>query len=413
MNLRSRCLPLCGLEAIVQRLYNLRTAEPTNRSHRMKSIVFLSRVILLLVPAIAFAAGKPIPAPPALKADSYFLFDYDSGKVMAEKDADKRVEPASITKLMTAYLVFKAIRDGDIAREEMVTISEKAWRKGGSKMFVEVDTQVAVQDLIRGLIIQSGNDASVALAEHIAGSEEAFAGYMNHQAKTLGMTNTNYVNATGWPDDNHYSSARDIAILTRAMIREFPEDYSLYSEREFTYNDIRQYNRNRLLWRDDSVDGVKTGHTEAAGYCLVSSAKREDMRLISVVLGYDSDKARISGTQSLLNYGFRFFETHRLYQANEVLNNSRIWYGEQEQVALGVGQDIFISIPRGRYRDLDASMEIDPQISAPVEQGQRLGIVNIALDGETIVSEDLVAVQSVAEGSLTVKVMDKIKLMFQ
>lgn len=379
----------------------------------MKSIALLSRFFLLFVPVIALAAGKPVPAPPSLKADSYYLVDYDSGRVMAEKDADKRVEPASITKIMTAYLVFKAIKDGDITLDEMVTISEKAWRKGGSKMFVEVDTQVSVGELIKGLIIQSGNDASVALAEHIAGSEEAFAGYMNHQAKTLGMTNTNYVNATGWPDDNHYSSARDIAILSRAMIRDFPEDYGLYSEREYTYNGIRQYNRNRLLWRDDSVDGVKTGHTEAAGYCLVSSAKREDMRLISVVLGYDSDKARISGSQSLLNYGFRFFETHRLYQAYEVLNNSRIWFGEQEQVALGVGQDIYITIPRGRYRDLDASMEVDPEISAPVERGQKLGVVNIQLDGETIVSEDLVATQAIAEGSLIVKAMDTVKLMFR
>ncbi len=379
----------------------------------MKSIALLGRLALLLFPVIAIAAGKPIPAPPTLKANSYFLIDYDSGKVMAEKDADKRIEPASITKLMTAYLVDKALADGDIAMDEMVTISEKAWRKGGSKMFVEVDTQVPVEELIKGLIIQSGNDASVALAEHIAGSEEAFVGYMNHQAKLLGMTNTNFTNSTGWPDENHYTTARDIAILTEAKIRDFPESYSLYKEREYTFNGIRQYNRNRLLWRDDSVDGVKTGHTEAAGYCLVASAKREDMRLISVVLGYESDKQRIAGSQSLLNYGFRFYETHRLYEANEVLNNSRIWYGEQEQIALGVGRDIYISIPRGRYRDLDASMEVDPEISAPVERGARLGVVNISLDGETIVSEDLIATQTVSEGSLLVKAMDTVKLMFR
>ncbi len=379
----------------------------------MKSIALLGRLALLLFPVIAIAAGKPIPAPPTLKANSYFLIDYDSGKVMAEKDADKRIEPASITKLMTAYLVDKALADGDIAMDEMVTISEKAWRKGGSKMFVEVDTQVPVEELIKGLIIQSGNDASVALAEHIAGSEEAFVGYMNHQAKLLGMTNTNFTNSTGWPDENHYTTARDIAILTEAKIRDFPESYSLYKEREYTFNGIRQYNRNRLLWRDDSVDGVKTGHTEAAGYCLVASAKREDMRLISVVLGYESDKQRIAGSQSLLNYGFRFYETHRLYEANEVLNNSRIWYGEQEQIALGVGRDIYISIPRGRYRDLDASMEVDPEISAPVERGARLGVVNISLDGKTIVSEDLIATQTVSEGSLLVKAMDTVKLMFR
>jgi D-alanyl-D-alanine carboxypeptidase (penicillin-binding protein 5/6) len=333
--------------------------------------------------------------------------------VLAEKDPDKHIEPASITKLMTAYLVDKAIADGDIALDEMVTISEKAWRMKGSKMFVEVGKQVPVEDLLKGLIIQSGNDASVALAEHIAGSESAFAGYMNHQAQLLGMTNTNFVNATGWPDENHYSSARDIATLTRAVINEFPESYAYYKEREYTYNKIRQFNRNRLLWRDDTVDGVKTGHTEAAGYCLVASAQREDMRLISVVLGSDSDKSRTQSSQSLLNYGFRFYETHKLYRAEEVLKTARIWYGEQEQVNLGVGKDIHITIPRGRYRDLDASMEIDREISAPVAQGQQLGQVNIKLDDELMLSEDIVAMQDVGEGSFFVRTMDSIKLMFR
>jgi D-alanyl-D-alanine carboxypeptidase (penicillin-binding protein 5/6) len=270
-----------------------------------------------------------------------------------------------------------------------------------------------VEDLLKGLIIQSGNDASIALAEYVAGSESAFAGYMNHQAKLLGMTNTNFVNATGWPDENHYSTARDIALLTRAVIRDFPESYRLYKEREYTYNEIRQFNRNRLLWRDDSVDGVKTGHTEAAGYCLVASARREDMRLISVVLGADSDKIRTQNSQALLNYGFRFFETHQLYRAEEILSRARIWYGEQEQVSLGVGKNIHITIPRGRYRDLDASMEVDREISAPVMRGQQLGLVNIRLDDELLLSEDLVAMQEVAEGSLFVRAMDRIKLMFR
>ncbi len=335
------------------------------------------------------------------------------GQVLAEKDPDKRVEPASITKLMTAYLVDKAIAAGDISLDEMVTISEKAWRMKGSKMFVEVGKHVSVQDLMKGLIIQSGNDASVALAEHVAGSESAFAGYMNHQAKLLGMKNTNFVNSTGWPHEDHYSTARDIALLTRAVIDDFPQSYRLYREREFTFNDIRQYNRNRLLWRDDSVDGVKTGHTEAAGYCLVSSALRGDMRLISVVLGTGSDKARTQQSQSLLNYGFRFFETHRLYRANEVLKTARVWYGEQEQIAMGVGRDIFVTIPRGRYSDLDASMEIDSEISAPVMRGAQLGRVSIKLDDEIIVGEDIIATQTVAEGSLIVRAMDSIKLMFR
>ena len=379
----------------------------------MKIVSLFVAILTALFSGSGWAAAKPIPNPPELDATSYYLVDFDSGRVLAEKDPDKHIEPASITKLMTAYLVDKAIADGDITLDEMVTISEKAWRMKGSKMFVEVGKQVPVDDLLKGLIIQSGNDASVALAEHIAGSESAFAGYMNHQAQLLGMTNTNFVNSTGWPDENHYSSARDIAILTRAVISEFPESYSYYKEREYTYNKIRQFNRNRLLWRDETVDGVKTGHTEAAGYCLVASAQREDMRLISVVLGADSDKSRTQSSQSLLNYGFRFYETHKLYRAEEVLKTARIWYGEQEQVNLGVGKDIHITIPRGRYGDLDASMEIDREISAPVALGQQLGQVNIKLDDEVMLSEDIVAMQGVAEGSLFVRTMDSIKLMFR
>ncbi len=336
----------------------------------MKIFATVSTLLAVLFSAPGWGAAKPIPNPPSLNATSFILIDFDSGRVLAEKEPDKHIEPASITKLMTAYLVGKAIADGDIVLDEMVTISEKAWRMGGSKMFVEVNKQVSVEDLLKGLIIQSGNDASVALAEHVAGSESAFAGYMNHQAKLLGMSNTNFVNSTGWPDENHYSSARDIAILSAAVIREHPEIYQYYKEREFTFNEIRQFNRNRLLWRDETVDGVKTGHTEAAGYCLVSSALRSDMRLISVVLGTESDKARMQSSQSLLNYGFRFYETHKLYRADEILKTSRIWYGEQEQVSMGVGKDIHITIPRGRYRDLDASMEIDSEITAPIARAE-------------------------------------------
>jgi len=379
----------------------------------MKLVSLLFSMLALLMPAVLWGAAKPIPKPPELNATSYFLVDFDSGRVLAEKNPDDPVEPASITKLMTAYLVDKAIADGDLTLDDMVTISEKAWRMKGSKMFVEVGKQVTVDELLKGLIIQSGNDASVALAEHIAGSESAFAGYMNHQAKLLGMNNTNYVNATGWPDANHYSSARDIAILTRAMIDEFPGSYRHYKEREYTFNKIRQFNRNRLLWRDDSVDGVKTGHTEAAGYCLVASAERDDMRLVSVVLGAGSDKARTQSSQSLLNYGFRYFETHKLYRADEVLKTTRIWYGDQQQIGLGVGKDIYITIPRGRYRDLDASMEIDSEISAPIGRGQSLGQVNIKLDDDMILSESIVAMQAVNEGSLIDQAMDKIKLMFR
>lgn len=379
----------------------------------MKRLSIMFGLLVCLLASGAWAASRPIPNPPQIDATSYYLVDYDSGQVLAEKDSDKAIEPASITKLMTAYLVFKAIDEGDVSLDEDVTISEKAWRMKGSKMFVEVGKQVKVEDLLRGLIIQSGNDASVALAEHVAGSESAFAGYMNHQARLLGMQNSNFVNSTGWPDENHYSSARDIAILARAIIRDFPDSYQLYSEKEFTYNEIRQFNRNRLLWRDESVDGVKTGHTESAGYCLVVSALRGDMRLISVVTGTKSDKARTQSSQSMLNYGFRFFETHRLYRAQEVLQTTRIWYGAQEQVNLGVDRDIHITIPRGRYGDLDASMEVDSRIEAPVTQGQQLGKVNIRLDEELIVSENIVAMQPVEKGSLFARAMDSIKLMFQ
>jgi D-alanyl-D-alanine carboxypeptidase (penicillin-binding protein 5/6) len=370
-------------------------------------------ILFTLLSTVVGATPKPVPEPPSLKADSYFLMDFDSGRVLAENNPDKHIEPASITKLMTAYLVDKAIADGDITGDELVTISEKAWRMKGSKMFVEVGRQVTVADLLKGLIIQSGNDASVALAEHIAGSESAFAGYMNHQAGLLGMTNSSFKNSTGWPVEGHYSSARDIAILTQAVIRDFPDTYRIYREKEYTFNEIRQYNRNRLLWRDNTVDGVKTGHTEAAGYCLVASALRDEMRLISVVLGASSDKTRTKSSQALLNYGFRFFETHRLYQANEVLKTARVWYGDQELVPMGVANDIYITIPRGRYKELKADMEIDSEISAPIALGQELGMVTVKLDDELIVNESVVATQSINDGGLLVKALDSIKLMFK
>ena len=370
-------------------------------------------ILFTLLSTVAGATPKPVPEPPSLKADSYFLMDFDSGRVLAEKNPDKHIEPASITKLMTAYLVDKAIADGDITGDELVTISEKAWRMKGSKMFVEVNRQVTVADLLKGLIIQSGNDASVALAEHIAGSESAFAGYMNHQAGLLGMTNSSFKNSTGWPVEGHYSTARDIAILTQAVIRDFPDTYRIYREKEYTFNEIRQYNRNRLLWRDNTVDGVKTGYTEAAGFCLVASALRGEMRLISVVLGDSSDKSRTQSSQALLNYGYRFFETHRLYQANEVLKTARVWYGDQEQVPMGVANDIYITIPRGRYKELKADMDIDSEISAPIALGQELGMVTVKLDDELIVNESVVATQSINDGGLLVKALDSIKLMFQ
>ncbi len=356
--------------------------------------------LLLLATATVQAKPAPVPAPPQVAAESYLLIDFDSGKVLAEKNTDKQVEPASITKLMTAYVVYHELEAGRLSLDEKVTISEKAWRMGGSRMYLELGSQVAVEELLKGLIIQSGNDASVALAEHIAGSEEAFVNVMNQYAAKLGMTSTYYKNSTGWPDKQHLTTARDIAKLASAIIREFPEHYKRYSEKVYTYNNIKQYNRNKLLWRDKSVDGLKTGHTESAGYCLVSSAKRGDMRLISVVLGAKSEKARASVSQSLLNYGFRFYETHKLYAAGEILSHARVWKGDSENVALGLMQDLNVTIPRGTYKNLQALMDVDANLEAPIKKGQELGVVRITLNDIDLHRAPLVALNQVERGSL-------------
>jgi len=347
----------------------------------------------------------PIPAPPTVRL-RLFVVDFASGKVLAEKNPDAQVEPASITKIMTAYVVYKEIDADRLGMDDIVDISEKAWRMGGSRMYLEVNTRVAVHDLLKGLIIQSGNDASVALAEHVAGTEQAFVQLMNQYAKELGMTNTHFVNSTGWPDKQHLTTARDIATLAVAFISEFPEHYMQYSEKEFTYNSIKQYNRNKLLWRDKSVDGMKTGHTESAGYCLVSSALRGDMRIVSVVLGTDSKKARANVSQALLNYGFRFYESHTLYDAGEVLSRPRVWSGEFETLTVGLDKDLAIAIPRGAYDNLDATMDIDKNIEAPVSKGQQVGVVKVSLDGKVLASVPLVALETVNEGNLLQQAKD-------
>ena len=289
------------------------------------------------------ASARPIPAAPQLGAKSYLLADFNSGQILVESNADMRVEPASITKLMTAYVVFAELSQGNLTLDELVPVSEKAWRTGGSRMFIDPQMQVSVEDLLRGMVIQSGNDASVALAEHVAGSEEAFASLMNHFAEQLGMTGTHYVNATGLPDPDHYTTARDVAVLSLATIRDFPDYYAWYSEKEFTFNNIRQHNRNTLLWRDPAIDGLKTGHTEAAGYCLAASAKRDGTRLVSAVMGAASEATRASQSQTLLNYGFRFFETVQLYQGGQELARARVWKGLSEEVALGIADELFVS----------------------------------------------------------------------
>lgn len=361
---------------------------------------------------IPMPAIPVIPSPPDIAGDAYLLIDFNSGHVLAGKEADKRVEPASLTKIMTGFVVINEIRNGNLSMDDMVTISPKAWKTPGSKMFIEVGKQVSVKDLIKGMVIQSGNDASVALAEHIAGSEEVFAQLMNKYAQSLGMTNTNYMNATGLPDPNHYTSANDLALLTKALIEKFPEEYKWYSEKKFTFNNITQYNRNKLLWQDPTVDGLKTGHTESAGYCLVSSAKREEMRLISVVLGTKSAKSRIQESQKLLNYGFRFFETHKLYAAQQRLNDVKVWEGNKDLVGIGLTQDLFITIPRGQYKNLKIESNITPELKAPIGESQELGTLQISLMEKPVVERPLVALSAVEEGSFFKKVMDQIKLTF-
>jgi D-alanyl-D-alanine carboxypeptidase (penicillin-binding protein 5/6) len=352
----------------------------------------------------------PVPAAPQIGASSYLLIDFNSDSILVENNADLRVEPASITKLMTAYVVFSELDQGNITLEETVAISEKAWRTGGSRMFIEPNMQVTVEDLIRGMVIQSGNDASVALAEHVAGSEEAFAGLMNHYSELLGMGSTNFTNSTGLPGPEHYTTARDIAILSAATIRDFPDYYPWYSEKEFTFNNIRQHNRNTLLWRDPAIDGLKTGHTEAAGYCLAASAKRDGMRLISAVMGSSSESSRASETQTLLNYGFRFFETVQLYEAGQELAPARVWKGMTEEVMVGLTDPVFVTIPRGRYDDLEAQVQIEPQLSAPLEAGTVVGTINVQLGEELVASRQLVTMSMVEEAGFFGSTWDSLKL---
>jgi D-alanyl-D-alanine carboxypeptidase (penicillin-binding protein 5/6) len=354
--------------------------------------------------------ARPVPAAPQLGAKSYLLVDFNSQRILVEHNADMRVEPASITKLMTAYVVFSELDQANITLEETVSISERAWRTGGSRMFIDPSMQVSVEDLIRGMVIQSGNDASVALAEHVAGSEEAFASLMNHYAELLGLTGTHFMNATGLPDPDHYTTARDIALLSAATVRDFPDYYPWYAEKEFTFNKIRQHNRNTLLWRDPAIDGLKTGHTEAAGYCLAASAKRDGMRLVSAVMGSASESSRASESQTLLNYGFRFYETVQLYEAAKELASGRVWKGLDEEVTLGLSEPLFVTIPRGRYDDLEAQVEIEPQLSAPLEAGKIVGSINVQLGDELIASRDLVTLSAVAEAGFFGRSWDGVKL---
>ncbi|MBB3047183.1 D-alanyl-D-alanine carboxypeptidase (penicillin-binding protein 5/6) [Litorivivens lipolytica] len=370
--------------------------------------------LLFLLPVLASAQPSLIPAPPQIAAKSWILMDADSGEIITEHNADERLPPASLTKLMTSYVLSYWLENGQVTNDDMVTISKNAWAqnpvfKGSSLMWIEVGKQVALGDLHRGIVVSSGNDASVAVAEYIAGSEKSFAEVMNQHAYQLGMKNTHFVNSHGLPHEEHYSSARDMALLAKGIL-EYPKEYALYSEREYTYNGIRQTNRNRLLWSDPSVDGLKTGHTEAAGYCLVSSAEREGMRLISVVMGAKSESARERETQRLLAYGFRFFETHHLYTAGTELSTSRVWKGAADNVSLGVKDEVYLTIPRGKHNDLEATLSVDDVVTAPVSEGQEYGELVVSLEGEELVRAPLVALQNVEEGGLVKRLWDAIVL---
>jgi len=380
----------------------------------MKPLHFLLPFLLSLFAFNAQANTQMlVPEAPRVDARSHTLIDYDSGRVLAESNADERMEPASLTKLMTAYVVFNELRSGQIKLSDKVRVSKKAWRTPGSRMFIEVDHLVDVESLLKGMIIQSGNDASVALAEYVAGSEEVFAALMNEHAQRLGLYGSHFTNSTGLPDPDHYTSAKDMATLAVRMIRDFPEYYHWYSEKDYTYGKITQGNRNLLLYRDKTVDGLKTGHTDSAGYCLVVSALRNDMRLISVVMGTKSESARANESQKLLNYGFRFFETHKLYDAVEPLKSVRVWKGASDAVALGMGKAFYTTVPRGQYNKLNVTVSTGGKLVAPIKKGQTLGQINVHL-GDTLLAEHpLIALDDVAEGSLFQRLLDSVKMLWQ
>lgn len=370
---------------------------------------------LLLIAMTSMAQAKVlIPAPPQLAASAWILLDANTGKVLVEHNADEQLPPASLTKMMTSYIVANELHSNKVTEQDQVPISVAAWKMGGSKMFVREGTSVSLIDLLRGVIIQSGNDASVALAEYLAGSEGAFADVMNQQATLLGMTNTTYHNATGWPAEGHLTTARDLSLLARALIQDYPSHYGIYSEKYFEYNGINQPNRNRLLWRDSSVDGLKTGHTEEAGYCLVASAVRKGMRLVSVVMGTRSESARAQESQKLLAYGFRYYETGKVYSAGDVIQeNTPVWYGKENSVNLIVPEDVYVTIPRGAKEDLDAKILVDDIIKAPLLDKQELGRLSVSYEGESVLDLPLVADHAVEEAGLFSRLWDFISLFFK
>lgn len=370
---------------------------------RARWLAFLASALLVAGPAVA----QPVQAVPKLGFKGHYLMDFATGQVLAAQGADVPVAPASLTKLMTAYVVFGALANGRMNLDQRARVSEKAWRMGGTRMFIDVNSDVRVADLVRGMLIQSGNDAAVALAEHLSGSVDAFVEEMNATAAVLGMQESTFRNPHGLPARGHVSTARDLALLARALIREYPQYYSVYAERQFTYNGIAQRNRNALLWRDASVDGMKTGYTEDAGYCIVTSAQREGMRLIAVVLGAPTPRLRNDGAQKLLDYGFANYETRKIYSAGEELDAARVRGGALEFTALGVAEDLYVTIPRGAYGQLAASMDVLAELAAPLVEGAEVGEVKVSLAGKPVASTPVVVLKSVVDGGMWARIRDE------
>ena len=372
--------------------------------------LLLTVTLLLSSYSLASTDGIVVPDPPQLAAKAWVLVDFDSGRILAEHNANEQIEPASLTKIMTSYIIFHEINANRLKLDDMVTISKNAWQQPGSRSFVNVGSQLPVEILVKGMIIQSGNDSTVALAEKVAGNVEAFAQLMNEYAQKLGMNNTHFVNPTGLPDPTHLTTANDIVKMASAVIKSFPEEYKIYSQKEFVWNNIRQANRNRLLWQDESVDGMKTGHTESAGYCLVASAKRGGMRLVTVLLGAESEKTRAQETQKLLNYGFRFYETHKLYQANQELQKIHVWQGEKEALAIGTSDAVYLTIQRGQYDNLKPVIEFQSEVIAPVSKGQVVGTLKVSLTDKELANIPLIAQEDIPQGGFFKRVLDQIKL---
>lgn len=366
--------------------------------------------LFFLFPATVFSADD-IQAPD-IGAGSYLLIDFQSGDVLASKNNQQKIEPASITKVMTAYVIYQELEKGFITLDETVLISTKAWEMKGSRMFIKAGSKVKLDKLMHGLIIQSGNDSAVALAEHIAGSEDAFVSRMNLVAKEIGLSNTHFSNVTGWPASDHYTTADDIATLAKRLIIDYPEHYKLYAQKEYTFNKINQKNRNQLLWKDDTVDGIKTGHTESAGFCLLASAKRNNMRLISVVLGANSTKERTAYTRQLLEYGFKNYETHLLYKEGSILTEAHIWKGNTDKIPLGTITDLYVTIHKDHYKKIKGVMDIDKGIDAPITRGDVLGKIKLLVDNEVVREAPLVAMRNVGEGGSWDRLVDSIKKLF-